>query len=357
MPQALDYRGDFLAQLAYHALGVRIHAARHHEVLPYDYAVLVAPVVEVVALVHAAAPYAHRVAADVLDQVQYARYALAVVAMQRVRGYPVGALYVYAMAVDYEAELALAVCVQYVIALQFNRAQALPELDRIDRPTLLEQRHGYVVQIRLAVAARPPQLCVVHLKRHAPVYVPQRLFAFEPAVAAYALNAYRIEHGMLAPDVHVEYHCAGGLIALYARDHQIGAVDAQGALLHHAHRPPQSRGHYARAYVPAEHVRGLADYQRFVIVLLRGLERGDGVLARFQRRRVYMNQHLVQSVNQSLGLELVGDEHVFGIADLLAVQVYVRDRVYAFKVYKGVLGIGVPVEFDRIEYVLGLMQA
>ena len=90
---------------------------------------------------------------------------------------------------------------------------------------------------------------------------------------------------------------------------------------------------------------------------MRGLERGDGVLARFQRRRVYMNQHLVQSVNQPLGLELVGDEHVFGMADLLAVQVYVRDRVYAFKVYKGVLGIGVPVEFDRIEYVLCLMQA
>ena len=140
--------------------------ARHEELLPHDESVLVAEVVEVVALDDAAAPEADEVYAR-LGEEAYLRLHASVVRLQHRLGYPVRAADEHLASVHVELAVALlAVGALPAVARDFAYAEAHLHLvvDLVLAPLLVAVgREHRGVQVLLALVARPPELRIVEL--------------------------------------------------------------------------------------------------------------------------------------------------------------------------------------------------
>ena len=133
--------------------------AAGHEVLPDENAVRIAPVVEFVGLVDAAAPNAHEVAVALLDELERRHNALGLPRGNGVGWNPVGAADVDWLAVHAEEKLAGTVRPVHVVAHELDGAEANPtHIAREHGAAGLDDFDGRVVERVVARAGRPPEV-------------------------------------------------------------------------------------------------------------------------------------------------------------------------------------------------------
>ena len=146
----------FIADLGSELFALRIYDSRHREILPYHYALTVAPVVERLVFIDVSAPAADHVAVQVGDHVYRAVHPLVVAAVEAVERHPVSAAGEYLLAVYIEAEAPGSVPVD-VSHLQPDRPEThFPGVGREDLAAVVRKGDRTVVQGRIPISFRPP---------------------------------------------------------------------------------------------------------------------------------------------------------------------------------------------------------
>ena len=217
-----------------------VGGAGEHEVLPHQQAQLVAGIVEGVLRVVAAAPHAHRVEMGqrgLLQQMACPRRCDA--AEQAVLRDVIGAHGEHAHAVDLVGE-AFAPLVARAVHAHGAQADAL--LPHIRRFTCAEQFHAHRVERLCAIAARPPQLRVLHLHLAGGAFPALRI-----AVRAGHRHAPAVR-GAFRVQAEGEKHAAVLVALAHKHIREAGGVDAQKR-----HGARQAHVRQAGAPVPAEH--------------------------------------------------------------------------------------------------------
>ena len=146
-----DLRSEFFA--------LRVYDAGHREVLPDHYALPVAPVVERLVFIDIAAPAAYHIAVEVHHHIDGAVHPFPVAAVEAVERHPVRSAREYLLAVDIEAEPSGGVPVD-VGHLQAHRPEShLPGVLGEHFAAVIQKGNGAVIQGRVTVSLRPPELC------------------------------------------------------------------------------------------------------------------------------------------------------------------------------------------------------
>jgi hypothetical protein len=241
----------------------RVRGTREQEVLPGEHAGLVAEVVEVLALVEAAAPDPDEVDPGGCRLRDALRVALAVHAVrERVVGDPVHAAHVGGAAVHHETEGG---AVGIGGDIHLHRAEADAQVAAVERGGRgIHQLDGEVVPVRLTVAARPPALDFGDADDRADRGCAVRNRNLDrPSGERHA----QVERGV-GGAVEVDRHLHNAVRAVDGRhDAERGEASRRPRL--EPHRPPDARRRGVDAPVPAEARRHLADRVVRVVVHVR----------------------------------------------------------------------------------------
>ena len=342
-----------------------------HEILPHENAALVAPVVERIGLVDAAAPDAHQVAVRLFGERERFADPRRLAARDRVRRHPVRAADVDRLAVHAEEELAGPVRAEIVVALQLHRAEA--DAPHVARERLARRRIDHfdrrVVEGLAARAGGPPEVEAGGGKFHAGADGFERAPVFRdrrPAAGRADRKPQLGSAGEVArrrgDDLEVRAHPAAtravGAAPVVARDPERFA-DAHRPFDDERRRAPQAGDVEARENVPSAHVRGLSDAGAVGGALLESVKRG-GVRLRFEKRAADQDLHDVRAGLQAARhVELVRHEHVRRFADFFAVQENVGERVDPVEAQDGAAAFrhGRRVELAGIEPLVALEAA
>jgi len=334
------------AHLGQEVLRLRIARAGEREVLPDQDALLVAEVEEAVALVCIAAPAAHHVAADVIEQRNGAVDPFGVAAVEGVERHPVRALDHDRLAVDVDDEMAGRVRRAVMASHGGRRSLRRPHLPgrlravhryRADADAVgpfsqhrapATELRGHRVQVRCAIPARPPEPRTGHGDAAAACQELRRPLELEAVLAACALETQ-------AEAVHVCNVCpelparAEGRAAEMRLDRpEIELFDGGRRTCLEIDGPPDARGDRARQDVPAPDVGSLAEEQPFLAEIRAGAGRVVAEPARVVECGAEAHGDPVPPRPQRGGdSEAVADEHVGGAADLVPVHPDGRQRV------------------------------
>ena len=291
--EPLDHILRFLAHQSRERLIVGVDRARHGEILPDHHAVAVAVVVQKIVFIDVSAPAADDVAAEVVEHGEDFGEALLVPRVKSVDGHPVRPHGENALAVDDEAEFAVAGLIGRAGAFELYGAD--PGFDRIAvlQQILVVELRRQAVQARLAVIARPPQPRIWNAQEDDAAGVPQ-LFgvfdflpvAFENQPQAEFMDVLRADPGVEDdPQLRALLACADGVGEQVADAALRPAVDV--------HMLPYAAGDGPRHDVPAV-LRGRLAHAQRIVLIGQGVGKRSGFLPpRFQRGRADMDKQLM----------------------------------------------------------------
>ena len=161
--QPLDDRARFFFHRLCEGVVLRGRCARERKILPDEYSVFVAEIVEGVGFVYVAAPAAQHVAVEVGSHFERLFEVLRIAAVQGVERRPVRPFYIDFSAVDAELEFPLVAVFEHVRPLQSHGAQTDISGFRVENfPVGGEQANFEGIERAFAVSARPPELGVFY---------------------------------------------------------------------------------------------------------------------------------------------------------------------------------------------------
>ena len=259
------------------ALVLGIGVAGEGEVLPDHDAVAVAEFIEAVVLIHVAAPAAYHVAVQVRAERDGLVHPLRVAAVEGVQRHPVGAVDEDGLPVDDEAEAPGRLREVDFVEIELHLADADPLLVHgQDGAVVGDQFAAGVVQGRLAVATRPPEVDVVEVDLLPQGVIDAGLGALVDDLAVPAQGPDRagvVEalHGHLVLRIREDFSRPGRYI--HIGRHPIHVAEVDGLDRAERDASPQAGADHAGQDVPAEGVRGLADIDA---LRRRGMAEADG---------------------------------------------------------------------------------
>ena len=208
------------------------------------------------------------------------------------------------------------------------------------RLALVEKCSGDIVQVRVAVAVRPPELRVVYPDRASASGVPETLLLpVELTVAALAVQSQRVVAYLVLGhrEIPEETELGVGVLAVQVVRPDEEVVYPVLSLLEDIAGSPYTARDRARHDVPAVHMRCFTDEER--------IEAG-GLMRAGDRNLVFprgddgggdVDDDLVFTLFQVRAGELEGDQHIVGLPDEFSVDEDVRDSVDALEDEESVL--------------------
>ena len=242
--------------------------------------------------------------------------------------------------VDVEAELAVSFLVGGACAVELDGSETRARLVLKYRLALVEKCSGDIVQVRVAVAVRPPELRVVYPDRASARGVPETLLLpVELTVAALAVKPQRVVAYLVLGhrEIPEETELGVGVLAVQVVRPDEDVVYPVLSLFEDIAGSPYTARDRARHDVPAVHMRGFTDEER--------IEAG-GLMRAGDRNLVFprgddgggdVDDDLVLALFQVRSAKLKGDEHIVGLSDEFSVDEDVRDSVDALEDEEGVL--------------------
>ena len=259
----------FVADLGSELVALRIYDAGHREILPYHYALPVAPVVERLVFIDVASPAADHVAVQVCDHVDSAVHPLVIAAVEAVERHPVRPSGEYLLSVYIEAEASGCIPV-YISHFQAHRPEAyLPGVGRKHIAAVVRKGYRAVVQGRIAIAFRPPEFGPLdgefrspRKSRKPPVVMVDHLSILGEGHVYHYLVHHR--HRILCLDIH-EYLCKASL-RIGVHRHPVHVRQAHRLFHYKVDASPQARANEPRHYVPSVAVARLPDPDRLGVM-------------------------------------------------------------------------------------------
>ena len=257
-------------------------------------------------------------------------------ARDRVERHPVHAADEDRLAVDAEKELAGAFRQLDVVVFERELADAdLALVHGQDRAVVGDQFDLRVVERRLAHAARPPEIDVVQADlqlAHRPAE--RHLLRMHLAVARErGPHLGLVEHGERRGDAHAHVNVRPAILHADCPHDPCGVVDVALRANLQPHVAPNAAERHVRHDIPAVHVRRLAEELVIRAAAHHPAEFAGDLVARRETHRTDQHLHRVlrADTDSVRHVELVRNQHVLRLADLLAVEEYVRERVDAVK--------------------------
>ncbi len=335
VPQLRHHGGDLPADALLEVGALGVEGAAHREVLPYQDALGVAYLEELVVLIHVAAPAADHVAVHVHGHLQHVLHLCRVAAVQGVDGHPVGAVDEDVLAVHHEVELARLLRQVHVREVELHGAQS--DAARVlgqHRAGLVHQFQFGVVQRRLAIAARPPQVGVLNLDGAAHGGHHHRLGGGVDLLAVAREGVAGLHPAeLLEGHGHLGLHVHGGAARVRVGEvsHVMHVAQPDGLLHAQFHVAPQARAHQSGQDVPPEPMRRLAGVHALRGRIAADAERAEQLLLAGDDRRAQNHLHavLLAGLHHVRHVERVFNHHVLRRAHRLAVHPHVGQAVDA----------------------------